>query len=219
MLQYITDYKSKVPVTEQVRKVLDGGCNWIQVSMPGASDDEISSVVEKIMPLCLEKEAFLILTDHVDLAKKLNVGGVALTLNPIDLPSKTRVFLGAAAVVGVSAHSFDDVTAVRSLDVDYINITPYRNGADLGSNAEPLGLDGVKNILNEMQAKDILTPAVVSGDVRFEDIDALMEAGAAGLTASSAIANADDITEETKRWVEKLAKYEHARQKALDIPE
>lgn len=219
MLQYITDYKSAVPVAEQVRKVLDGGCNWIQVSMPGASDDEISKVVEEIMPMCLERQAFLLLTDHVDQAKTLNVGGVALTLNPTELPSKARVFLGAAAVVGVSAHSIDDVIAVRSLDVDYINITPYRNGEDLGSDAAPLGLDGVKAIIDEMQAKEILTPTVVSGDVRYEDIDALMQAGASGLAASSAIANADDITAETKRWVDLLAKYEKARQKALDIPE
>ena len=208
MLQYITDYNSSVPVAEQVHKVLDGGCNWIQVCMPGASDEEISKVVEDIMPHCLEKQAFLLLTDHVDLAKTLNVGGVALSLNPVDLPSKARVFLGAAAVVGVSAHSFDDVVAVRSLDVDYINITPFRSGASIGSDATPLDIEEIKRLVAEMAEKEILIPTVVSGDVRYEDIDIIMQSGANGIAASSAIANADDITAETKRWIEKLSNFE-----------
>ncbi len=215
MLQFITDYKSSVPVATQVREVLEGGGNWIQVCMPGASDEEISKVVEEIMPMCLDKQAFLLLTDHVDLAKTLNVGGVALSLNPVELPSKARVFLGAAAVVGVSAHSFDDVVAVRSLDVDYINIRPFRACDDC--DASPLGLDGVKAILDEMQAKEILTPTVVSGDVRFDDVDELMRAGASGLAVSSAIADARDIAAETRRFVDRLAVYEKARQKSLDI--
>lgn len=71
MLQYITSTSSPVPVTEQVRQVLEGGCRWIQVRMKDASDEEIAGVIEEIKPMCLDKEAFLILNDRVELAKTL----------------------------------------------------------------------------------------------------------------------------------------------------
>ncbi len=217
MLQYITDYTSIVPVAEQVKKVLAGGGNWIQINMPGASEAEIRGVVEDIMPACLEKQAFLILTDHVDEAKNLNVGGTALSLKSEYLPSKARVFLGAAAVVAVSVNTIDDVKAVRSLDVDCLLVTPFRGKAIGDADAPELGLEGVKALINAMHAENIMIPTVAVGDIKFEDIAPLMDAGVNGIAASGAIANAPDITVETSRWVAELAKYEKREREALGL--
>lgn len=217
MLQYITDYSNPVPVSEQVKRVLAGGCNWIQINMPGASEAEIRAVVEDIMPACLEKQAFLILTDHVDEAKNLNVGGTALTLKSEYLPSKARVFLGAAAVVAVSVNTLDDVKAVRSLDVDCLLVTPFRGKALGDPTAPELGTEGVKALIDAMHAEDIMIPTVAVGDIKFEDIAPLMEAGVNGIAASEAIADAPDITVEARRWVTELAKYEKRERKALGL--
>ena len=69
MLQYITNTDVCLPVVEQVKAVLEGGCRWVQVRMKDATDEEIAAVVEEIKPFCVEKDAFLILIDGGELAK------------------------------------------------------------------------------------------------------------------------------------------------------
>ena len=112
MLQFITNTEAAATPAEQVKGVIAGGCRWVQIRMKDASDEEISRVVEDIKPLCLETETFLILNDRVELAKKLDVGGVHLGKTDM-LPSKARMLLGPAAVIGVTANTIDDIKAVR----------------------------------------------------------------------------------------------------------
>lgn len=207
MLQYITNTESPVPVTEQVKAVLEGGCRWIQVRMKEASDDEISEVIATIKPMCLEKEAFLILNDRVELAKKLDVGGVHLGKTDM-LPSKARLELGPAAVIGVTANTFDDVKAVRSLDVDYIGIGPFRYTETKKNLSPVLGIEGIRNICIEMEREEINIAQVAVGGIRKDDVRALMEAGVNGVAVSGAIAFADDIRKETEEFLKILADFE-----------
>lgn len=207
MLQYITNTSSPVPVVEQVKGVLDGGCRWIQVRMKDASDEEISKVVEEIKPLCLEKEAFLILNDRVELAKKLDVGGVHLGKSDM-LPSKARLELGPAAVIGVTANTIDDIIAVRSLDIDYIGMGPYAFTETKKNLAPMLGLEGIRRLCIEMREKQIDIAKVAVGGIRLEDVVPLMEAGVNGVAVSGAIAFADDISKATHAFLEVLSNFE-----------
>ena len=65
MLQYITNTDCKVPVADQVRAVLDGGCRWIQVRMKDASDEEVSKVVDTNIPCSLIKVPYMKNTNRV----------------------------------------------------------------------------------------------------------------------------------------------------------
>lgn len=215
MLQYITNTDCNVPIKDQVRAVLDGGGRWIQVRMKEASDEEIKKVIDEIMPMCLETEAFLILNDRVELAKELNVGGVHLGREDMS-PSQARVILGAAAVIGMTANTFEDVEAVRYLDIDYIGIGPYRYTETKKNLAPVLGKEGIKEICDKMQKAEILIPKVAVGDVKYDDVPALMEAGVNGVAVSGAIAYSGDIKEETKRFVDLLAFYEKKELEKLD---
>ena len=200
MLQYITDAGASTPVAQQILKVIDGGCRWIQIKMDDASDDEIRKVVEAVMPTCIEKEVFLILNDRVDLAKELNVGGVHLEKGDIP-PSKARMDLGPAAVIGVSVHTLADVLAVSALDIDYFTLTPY---ADATNPENALGVDGVKAICKGMLDNQVTIPHVAAGGIRFEDVAPLLTTGVNGLAVSKAIAEADDIEKETRKFVDAL---------------
>lgn len=207
MLQFITDPNANVPVTDQILSVIDGGGRWIQINMLEASDQIVADVVTSVMPRCIETQSFLLMTDRVELAKSLNVGGVLLTPGA-DLPSHARVFLGAGAVIGVGIRSFNDVTAVRSLDVDYLCFAPYRCCESGRCGSEPLGITAIRDIISEMQRHDILIPTVAAGGVTYDDIPELIEAGVNGVAVSGAIANADDIAAETNRYIELLRHYE-----------
>lgn len=207
MLQYITNTDCGVSVPEQVRGVLAGGCRWIQVRMKDATDEEIEQVVTEIKPLCLEVEAFLILNDRVELAKKLDVGGVHLGRMDM-LPAQARNILGPAATIGVTANTIDDIIAVRSLDVDYIGIGPYRETTTKKNLAPMLGLEGIKRVSEEMEQNGIEFAHVAVGGIRLEDVAPLMETGISGLAVSGAIAKATNIKLATEQFLAALAPYQ-----------
>lgn len=207
MLQYITSTSSPVSVVEQVRQVLEGGCRWIQVRMKDATDEEISKAMEEIKPMCLDKEAFLILNDRVELAKTLDVGGVHIGKMDM-LPSKARLVLGPAAVIGVTANTIEDVMAVRALDIDYIGIGPYRFTETKKNLAPVLGLEGIRAICEDMRQREINIATVAVGGIRPEDVVPLMETGVNGLAVSGAIAFAPDIKTATEEFLRLLEPYE-----------
>lgn len=200
MLQYITNTECDTPVADQVLGVIEGGCRWVQIRMKDATDDEIRKVVEAVKPKCLEKEVFLILNDRVELAKELNVGGVHIGKEDMP-PSKARMILGPAAVIGVTANTFADILAVSQLDIDYFGIGPFRHTSTKKNLAPVLGIDGIRNICYEMAENNINIPHVAVGGITYDDILPLLEAGVNGVAVSGAIANAKDIVKETERYV------------------
>ena len=171
--------------------------------MKDASDEEITKVIEEIKPLCIETETFLILDDRVELAKTLDVGGVHLGKEDM-LPSKARMILGPAAVIGVTANTIDDVKAVRSLDIDYIGIGPFAQTSTKKNLSPILGIEGIKSICTHMNDLEINISHVAVGGIKREDVAALMEAGVNGIAVSGAIANAPDIIKATEDFLETL---------------
>lgn len=207
MLQFITNTDAPAPVVEQIKAVLEGGCKWIQIRMKDASDEEISKVVEEIKPLCIEKEAFLILNDRVELAKKLDVGGVHLGKTDM-LPSRARMVLGPAAVIGVTANTFDDVLATQALDIDYYGLGPFRFTETKKNLAPVLGLEGIARISSEMEKTEINIPRVAVGGITLDDVRPLMKTGINGIAVSGAIAFASDIKKVTEDFLEALKEFE-----------
>ena len=104
---------------------LEGGCKWIQLRMKEAPYEEVEAVALQLKPLCKEKEAILLLDDHVELAKKLEVDGVHLGKKdmPID---QARQLLGEAFIIGGTANTFEDVVQHYRAGADYLGIGPFR---------------------------------------------------------------------------------------------
>ena len=77
-LQFITHQTERYSYLESARMALEGGCKWIQLRMKEAPLEEVEAVALQLKPLCKEHEAILVLDDHVELARKLEVDGVHL---------------------------------------------------------------------------------------------------------------------------------------------
>ncbi len=196
MLQYITDNSAKRSVEDQIKEVLAAGGMWITIDTTGMTDDDVKSLVEKIMPACIEKQAFLILKDRVALAKEINVGGVVLSKGG-ETPSSARMTLGAAAVVGVEVENTQDIDRLIGLDVDYA-VMPYKT----------LGLETVKSLCKYMEDKQMELPRVAVEGITYDDIAPLMDAGCNGVAMSEAIATADDVASVVEKANALLKKYE-----------
>lgn len=208
MLQYITDNKSAISVQDQVKAVIEGGCRWIQLSTEGADDDQIRKIAGDILPLCIEKEAFLLIQSRVDLAKELNLGGVFLKED--DMPcSQARMTLGPAAVIGVGASSMADVLKVSALDIDYYGLLPFASDNEDGA-IKPLGVEGIKEICDAMEQQEVNIPRVAIGGIKYEDVDALVKAGINGIAVGKAISDAKDLVAETRKFIKALPEPESA---------
>ena len=163
-LQFITHQTDRYTYFESALMALEGGCKWIQLRMKEAPYEEVEAVALQLKPLCKEKEAILLLDDHVELAKKLEVDGVHLGKKdmPID---QARQLLGEAFIIGGTANTFEDVVQHYRAGADYLGIGPFRFTTTKKNLSPVLGLEGYAAILSQMKEANIELPVVAIGGI------------------------------------------------------
>lgn len=199
-LQFITHETDRYNTLESAIMALEGGCKWIQLRMKEATLEEIEQVALKLKPLCKEHEAILILDDHVELARKLEVDGVHLgkTDMPVD---QARSILGEAFIIGGTANNFEDVLMHYRAGADYVGVGPYRFTRTKKNLSPVLGAEGYATLINQMKEAGISLPIVAIGGITNKDIPELLQLGVNGIALSGSILQAEDPREETKRII------------------
>lgn len=197
-LQFITHQTELYSYFESARMALEGGCKWIQLRMKEAPLEEVEAVALQLKPLCKEHEAMLIIDDHVELVKKLEVDGVHLGKN--DMPiSQARQILGEAFIIGGTANTFEDVVQHYRARADYLGIGPFRFTTTKKNLSPVLGLEGYATILSQMKEAHIELPVVAIGGITYEDIPDILRTGVNGIALSGTILRAENPVEETRR--------------------
>ncbi len=195
MLQFIAKENDRYSVPEQVKMAIEGGCRWIIMSMPGASDAEIREVAQQIIPLCMEECTLLTIENHVELARELGIHGVVLTDPEISF-AQTREFCGPEAIIGVTAYTTEEAFALKDADVDYIAF-PYG-----------LGVGEVQASVDLLREKEFMIPLVATGDYSMPTIDKLMMAGISGIALNVTSADNNDPVATTAEIINLLSKYQ-----------
>lgn len=205
MLQYITSTNSTISITDQIKRVIDGGCRWIQIRMKDASDEEIKKIVNEVKPLAKETETILILNDRVELAKELELDGVHLGKEDMP-PTQAREILGAGPIIGVTANTYDDINQIKYFDIDYIGMGPYRFTETKKNLSRIIGLEGYSTTMQQIHKNNIELPVVAIGGITLDDVAAIWATGVNGIAVSSAIATSDDIRQATNEFIKLLNK-------------
>lgn len=204
MLQFITNAQASQDIIAQVTSVLDGGCKWIQLRMKDAPRDHIIETAKAIKPLCKQADAIFVIDDHVDIAKELELDGVHLGKNDMDV-KEARDILGEEYIIGATANSIEDVLSHSPVYVDYIGLGPFRFTTTKKNLSPIIGLDGYHNIAKVAANTGKSIPLVAIGGIEYDDIDDIMSTGIDGIAISGAIINASNMTKATKQMVEKLS--------------
>ncbi len=199
-IQFITHANERFGYVDGARMALQGGCKWIQLRMKGASDDEVRSAAEEIMPLCRECGALFVIDDRVHLAGQLKADGVHLGKDDMPVDEARRV-LGEEFIIGGTANTFDDIERLYRQGVDYIGCGPFRFTSTKLNLAPVLGLDGYFTVMNRMRAAGIQLPVVAIGGICHDDIEAIMATGVRGVAVSGAVLNAADPVAEMRRMI------------------
>ena len=197
-LQFITHETEQFSYREGAFMALEAGCKWIQLRMKDVAVETIRQLAEELKKACENHHALLIIDDYVEVAREVKADGVHLGKN--DMPiEEARKLLGEGFIIGGTANTFEDVKRHYEAGADYLGIGPFRFTTTKKNLSPVLGLEGYRNIKQQMIEADIILPAVAIGGITVEDIPAILATGIEGIAMSGAILQAHDPAAEIKR--------------------
>lgn len=197
-LQFITHETEQFSYREGAFMALEAGCKWIQLRMKDVAVETVRQLAEELKKACENRHALLIIDDYVEVAREVKADGVHLGKN--DMPiEEARKLLGEGFIIGGTANTFEDVKRHYEAGADYLGIGPFRFTTTKKNLSPVLGLEGYRNIKQQMIEADIILPAVAIGGITVEDIPAILATGIEGIAVSGAILQAHDPDAEIKR--------------------
>lgn len=178
----------------------------MQLRMKDTPRDLIAETAKRAKEICAEADGcILVIDDHVDIAKELKLDGVHLGKNDMH-PNEAREILGGDFIIGATANTFDDVQALRHLDIDYIGLGPFRFTTTKQNLSPVLGIKGYSDIIARMKEASINLPVVAIGGITADDIECLMATGVRGIAMSGELINAADMKAHTAGIIGQLEK-------------
>ena len=184
------------------QQLCDGGSDLIQLRAKKSSPDEIRAMAEKILPITKRANVSLVINDHDDIARELDVDFCHLGQEDffdagykhvIELWGMERVLR-----IGLSTHSPEQAKRAMKADADYLAIGPvFATGTKPG--AKPVTLDYVR-----WAAANVTVPWFAIGGIRLENLGDVLAAGAKRVCVVSAILNAPDVTKACAEFRQRL---------------
>ena len=200
MVQFISHYSERYSYLDSIQLALEGGCRWIQLRMKDALDEEVRPIAIEAQKLCRHYNATFIIDDRVALVRELGADGVHLGKN--DMPIReARRLLGSDFIIGGTANTFEEAKAHYEASADYIGCGPFRFTTTKQKLAPVLGLDGYRQIIQQMRAANITIPVVAIGGITKDDIPAILQTGITGIALSGTVLRADDPITEMKHII------------------
>ena len=128
-----------------------------------------------------------VMTVGSDIGLAMELGLKAVHLSMADDVAEARQNLGAQALIGLSAHSLDDVARAKAMGTDYITLSPIFETMSKPGYGPCLGL----GILRAATALGI--PIIALGGINPELVKAVMDEGVDGVAVMGGIYMEDQI--------------------------
>ncbi|MGN1064953.1 MAG: thiamine phosphate synthase [Thermoguttaceae bacterium] len=180
---------------EQIESSLLGGTTLVQLREKDLSDCEFIQEAISVKRLCERFGVPLLINDNVNVALRSGADGVHLGQDDLPL-QEARKMLGPNKIIGISTHTVEEAMEAEQGGADYVGVgSVFATQTKLDANV--LSIDYIREIC---QAVSI--PAVAIGGIKEENMDALRDAGVAGIAVVSAIFGQPDIEMATLRLKE-----------------
>lgn len=185
-IQYISQGNTADNQIENIRLVLDAGCNWVQLRYKNVPEAEVLIVAEQVKKMVEGYDCTFIINDFPQVAKAVDADGVHLGLDDMNV-SEARAIIGSDKIIGGTANTLNDVLQRHEEQCNYIGLGPFRFTATKDKLSPVLGLEGFSNIMYQLNEFSIATPVYAIGGIKGEDIESIMETGIYGVALSGYI--------------------------------
>ncbi|MFS2186035.1 thiamine phosphate synthase [Mucilaginibacter sp. Mucisp84] len=188
-LHYISQQPQNGTHAGAIKAALDAGCKWVQLRVKDQPEDIILQYAIEAVKLCDGYGARLIVNDHPEIAKKAGAHGLHLGLQ--DMPiQQARQIVGHDMIIGGTANTFAHVKQRVAEGADYIGLGPYRFTTTKQKLSPILGLDGYRDIMDQMRFANMSIPVIGIGGIVPADIPLIIQSGVYGVALSGAITHA-----------------------------
>jgi len=169
---------------ERIEKITASGVNAIILREKDISESEYSDLAKKLVEICEKHKVEAILHTYVDAAIELSVKSIHLPL-PVfqSLSGEKKSFFRK---IGVSCHSVEDALMAEKAGASYITFG-HVFVTDCKKGLEPRGVDALKKV-----CKAVKIPVYAIGGIDKQNIDSVIEAGAAGACIMSGFMKGDN---------------------------
>lgn len=185
------------PLETAVVDAVDAGVGLVQLREKDLSARELLELGRKLLGPVREGGAALVVNDRADVALALGADGVHLGANSLPV-REVRRLLGDEALIGISAHSVEEVPRAEADGADYVILgTIFETRSHRGKQGAGLAL--VKEAASAVQI-----PVIAIGGITAANAGTVMAAGASGVAVITAIQSASDVGAATRALVEAI---------------
>ena len=185
-LQYISQGETAAAQLKNINEALDAGCNWVQLRFKTAQENELKITAEEVKKVCDAYNATFIINDHPIIAKAVEADGVHLGLTDMKI-AEAKNIIGANKILGGTANTLQDVLQRVEEGCSYVGLGPLRFTSTKAQLSPVLGLDGYKNIIDELRQRNINIPVYAIGGILANDISSILQTGIYGIAVSGII--------------------------------
>ncbi|HEX4085117.1 MAG TPA: thiamine phosphate synthase [Chthoniobacteraceae bacterium] len=191
-------YVSPAEIIHVAARMVEGGVDILQLRAKNFIPDDVRWFAEQIHPVTSEAGVPFVINDFPEVAAEIGAEGVHIGQD--DLPvDRAREQAGYRTMIGKSTHSVAQAMAAAAEDVDYLGFGPLY-ATPTKPTYPPIGTQEIRTV-HEMIKK----PVFCIGGIHFENLRAVLDAGAQRVVIVSAILKAGDITAYCKKVKDLLA--------------
>ena len=184
------------------QQLCDGGSDLIQLRAKNIAKDDVRRMAAEILPVTRKAGVRLVINDYLAIALELSAESCHLGQEDFFEAGHHHVSeLRAgrtAPLIGLSTHSPQDAARAVAAGADYLGVGPvFPTGTK--PEAQAVTLDYVR-----WAAQHISIPWFAIGGINLNNLDQVLDAGAWGVCAVSAILNAPDVARACREFRTRL---------------
>jgi thiamine-phosphate pyrophosphorylase len=184
-LLVITDRRqARRPLDELAEAIFAGGCRWFSLREKDLPAAERRALLSSLVALGRRRGATVTVHEDIDAVMMAGADGVHLPSAGSPAAARARLPLG---LIGASAHSAEEASALLGCGADYVTISPVFITASKPGYGPAIGLDGLAEIVARVPG-----PVIALGGINAANAPLCLSAGASGVAVMGEVMRATD---------------------------